>query len=306
MPETIATTPYAPWGDAASFLTEAFGCPVEKLPTLPIVAVQLIQATQDEQASAETLVRIIGRDPTLTARLLRIANSPFFATGYEVTTLSRAVVLVGFEEIRRLALGLVIFDSVERGSKKPAGRHRERLWTHSLIVGLLTETLAADEFGLGPGFYTFGLIHDIGKVAIDAYRPEDFTKILESMKTGRLPWPEAEQQILGFDHGLVGQALLDHWGLPAKMTAAVGGHHRPWAVDPEYQDVAGIVFLANLFAKILGYHAFAPETRMALKKILTMQAVNFLTVRGWVFEGRLLEHLRTKLKTMLGQFDPAA
>ncbi|MBW1712408.1 MAG: HDOD domain-containing protein, partial [Deltaproteobacteria bacterium] len=155
-------------GQLDDCLSQVLGCPVESLPTLPVVALELLKLATDEGSSAADLVKVIGRDPVLTARLLKIANSPIFGLSGNVASLSRAVVLLGLEEIRNLALGLLVFDTADGAGGKRKSYHRGQIWTHCLMVGLLAEILAQEEFGLGPGFYVYGLIHDIGKVVLDA------------------------------------------------------------------------------------------------------------------------------------------
>jgi HD-like signal output (HDOD) protein len=293
------------WANPRDFLIQSLGCPVENLPTLPLLAMELLRLAADENCTVEEVVRVIGRDPVLAARLLRIANSPLFSRNGEITSLSRAILKVGLNEIRNLALGLIVFDAAAPARGARHTYHHDRLWSHSIIVGLLAEVLAQEEFNLGPGHYVFGLIHDLGKVALEAYLTTEFRLVLGEMESQGRPWAEAERKNLGFDHALLGQALLEYWGLPPVMTAVVGYHHQPWMAT-RFQDQAGVVFLANLFAKMLGYYSFAPEAKVSLRHILTMRAISFLTQRGWVFEGRLLERLRQKLQSMLGQFDHLA
>ncbi|MBW1712361.1 MAG: HDOD domain-containing protein [Deltaproteobacteria bacterium] len=271
--------------DPQEFLVQVLGCAVEALPTLPVVAFQILELAKDESSSAQDLARVIGRDPALTAQLLKIANSPAFGLIGEVSTISRAVVLLGFEEVRSLALGLMIFDTAF-GSKRRS-RHRAQLWTHSLIVGLLTEILAKEDFRLGSGFYVYGLIHDIGKVALDAYLPQIFGAILDEMESGRLTWPQAEKKVMGVDHALLGRALLSYWQLPEAMTAAVGRHHQPWLAQ-EHRDVAGVVFLADIFARMLGYFPFAPKVQEEVTNLFSLRAVSLVTERQWNLESGLL------------------
>ncbi len=293
------------WRRPVDFLTRFLECPVADLPTLPETAIELLKLVEDKNTDIGALIRVIGRDPSLAAQVLKLANSPLFGIEHEVASLSRAVILVGMNEIRDLALSLTIFDSAAGGIGGGRVENRRRLWKHSLIVGLLAETLAAEEFSMGPGYYAYGLIHDLGKVLVDAYLPNEFNRILVEMaETGR-PWPEVELKILGFDHAAIGQALLDHWNLPEYMSQAVGWHHEPWKAG-EYQHQAGVLFLANLFAKMLGYHSFRDEAEIELRRVLTMQAVSFLTHQGWVFEGRLVKRLEGRLEAMLAAFDPVA
>lgn len=293
------------WQRPVDFLTRTLGAPVNDLPTLPEVAAELLRLVNDNDYDIKNLVRIIAKDPPLTARLLKLANSPLFRVEHKIVSLSRAVVLLGMNEIRNLALSLTIFESAAGGENGLRNENRRRLWKHSLIVGLLAETLAAEEFSLGPGYYVYGLIHDIGKVIIDAHLPNEFSGILTEMTQTGQPWPVIEKKRLGFDHAVIGQALLDYWGLPESMSQAVGWHHQPWRAG-KYQETAGILFMANLFAKMLGYHSFINEGEIELRRILTMQAVRFLTHLGWTFDGRLIKRLESRVNFMLDNFDPLA
>lgn len=290
------------WPRPEDFLTRFLGRPVADLPTLPETALELLTLVNEREPDMDRLIRVIGQDPPLAARILKLANSPLFGIEHRITSLSRAVLLLGPREIRDLALSLSVFESAGSGGDRRRSENRPRLWKHSLTVGLLAETLARDEFSLGPGFYVYGLIHDLGKVLVEAYLPDRFDLILEELaRTGR-PWPEVEEGIMGFDHAVIGQALLDHWGLPESISQAVGWHHEPWLAG-NYQDQAGVLFMANLFAKMLGCHSFPSEAEIELRRVLTMQAVAFLTHQGWVFEGRLVQRLETRLATMMESFE---
>ena len=290
------------WPRPEDFLTRILGCTVTDLPTLPETAVELLALVEDQEAEIGSLIKVIGKDPPLAAQILKLANSPLFGIGHQVTSLSRAVLLLGMNEIRDLALSLTIFNSAGQGPGGQRSENRRRLWRHSLTVGLLAETLAVEEFSMGPGYYTYGLIHDLGKVVTDAFLPGRFSRLLDELARTGQPWPEVEQKIMGFDHAVIGQALLDHWNLPERMSQAVGWHHEPWLAGP-YQDQAGVLFMANLFAKMLGCHSFPSEAEIELRRVLTMQAVTFLTHQGWVFEGRLVKRLEGRLESMMNSFE---
>jgi len=278
----------------ADFLSLSLDRPLADLPALGRTSAELLELAGQGPIREEALVRVLSRDPALTGRLLSLLNAPAHPAPGRLTGLGQAISLLGAEEVRDLALALGLLESAAGGEGAGPPPHWDRLWAHSLTVGLLAENLALEELGLGRGFWALGLVHDLGKILLAAHRPLAFGRVLEGLaETGR-PWPETEQRVLGFDHAQLGQALLDHWRLPQRWSSAVGWHHQPWAPE-ERAEEAGVLFLAELLVKMIGHWTFDPETRVQLRRILTLRAVAFLTQQGWLFEGALLDRLRTSL-----------
>ena len=288
---------------AGRLLSKVLGCNVEQLPTLPVVAAQIIQLASDENSSAEDLAGVIGRDPSLSAQLLKLANSPVFGFVGKVESLARAVALLGYDEIRDLALGVLIIQSA--GGSGRRSKYRTELWNHSVIVGFLSEVLAKEELNLGSGYYVYGLIHDLGKVLLDAFLPERFEEILELVDKERISFSEAETRTVGIDHARLGQALLIHWTLPDSVSTVIGCHHAPWEAKG-YQDAAGAVFLADKLARELGYFPFAPRIEEDTSHFYQLRETMFPDEREWKLDKKLLERLRERLTTMAGEFDPLA
>ncbi len=281
-------------------LSRILGCHPEDLPTLPTTAMELMEMTNQSDASAEDLVKIIRQDPSLAARLMRLANSPAFATGVEVTDLTRAVVVLGFSEIARLAMALTILTAA--GGDRPLRRRMQRakLWWHSQVVGIICDALARDVLDWGGGYYVFGLIHDIGKVALDSHRPEKFTEVLNTIERESVGWVEAENKVLMVDHAFVGLSLLAYWELPQQMVQAVGHHHDPWEAE-EHQDIAGMLFLADHLAKTLGYFSFDAEKKIDLAAILDERTSEFLKSRGWALEALRSPEVRDNIEQRIAQ-----
>jgi HD-like signal output (HDOD) protein len=285
---------------AGHLLAKVLGCEVETLPTLPVIAAQIIQLASDETSSADDLAKVISRDPSLSSQLLKLANSPVFGFVGRVESLARAVALLGYDEIRDLALGVLIFQSA--GGSDRRSRHRTELWSHSVIVGLLSEILAKEELRLGSGYYVYGLIHDLGKVILDAFLPERFEEILDLVDRERISFSEAEKRTVGLDHARLGQALLIHWKLPASVSTVIGCHHTPWEAKG-FQDAAGAVFLADKLARELGYFPFAPRIEEDTSHFYQLRATMFPAEREWNLDERLLDRLRERLQVMAGEFD---
>jgi HD-like signal output (HDOD) protein len=264
---------------AALALSRLLGCQPDSLPTLPSAAQEVARLTAGSESQVNELVRVLKKDPPLTAKVLQLANSPLFRTLQPVSSLDRAIMVLGFETLRNLTLGLSILSSMgSAGMKRRILRNR--LWKHSLIVGVFTEVLARDFINLGRGYYTLGLLHDLGKVAMDAFRSADVDKVLAVIDRQRLPWPLAEAEVLPFDHGFVGQQLLLFWELPEDMAKAVAFHHEPWRAG-EHQELAGVVFLADILAKRLGNYCYDREAQAEVDLSQTPEALEFMKARDW-------------------------
>jgi putative nucleotidyltransferase with HDIG domain len=268
---------------SALALSRLLGCRPDALPTLPAAAQEVARLAADPETDVGRVVELIRRDPPLAAKVLRLSNSPMFRTRAQITTLERAVLVLGLEEIRNLTLGLAVLSSFGAGTLKRR-LLRQRLWEHSLVVATLAERLAKEALGLGPGFYSFGLLHDLGKVALEAYRAQDVTKVLKSIERDRLAWVEAENQELHFDHAFLGGQLLAFWEFPAELVGAVAGHHEPWAAGDHHQ-AAGLVFLADAVSRRLGYQCHQAEQRAQADPAASERAAEFLAARGWELEG---------------------
>lgn len=265
---------------AALALSRVLGCQPKSLPTLPGAAQEMMRLTAGAEAQVGELVRVLKRDPPLAARVLQLANSPLFRTAQPIASLERAVMILGFETLRNLSLGLAILSSMGGSGALKRRILRASLWKHSIIVAGFSEVLARDLLGLGRGYYLLGLLHDLGKVALDAFRSKDIDRVLAVIERQRLSWPLAEAEVLPFDHGFVGQQLLIFWEFPPEMAQAVACHHEPWRAG-EQENLAGLVFLADALAKRMGFHCYDAEAQAETDAAQTPEAMAFLKKRGW-------------------------
>lgn len=209
----------------------------DTLPSAPHVVSRLVSLT-DADADTRDLLAAIDRDPALTARILRTANSPFFAQTRNVTSVTRAVVVLGLPMIRNLTLGLTVWDATTSHISPQQAR---TLWEHSLAVAHAAQHFAArTRICSAPDAFTAGLLHDVGKLVLakqfpDAYRP----LLVQSAMTPLLP--EAERAAVGHDHTEIGALLFERWRLPKVLVDAVARHHEPTLAP----GLAGLVAAAN-------------------------------------------------------------
>jgi len=207
---------------------------VESLPTLPAVAMRLLECTTDEKSSARDVIDLVESDPSLSAKILSVANRA--DTGTAVDAVDRAVVLLGFDAVRNLVLSIQVFETfAHRVEKTSSGFDRVGFWKHSLAVGcaarLLAEMKQAVEAPSDASIpkpeeaFICGLLHDLGKVVLDACFPQSYARVIDKVEAWRGCIADEERAIFGVDHTLAGRRLALYWKLPAMIAECIWLHH---------------------------------------------------------------------------------
>ena len=223
---------------------------INSIPTLPTVAMKVIQTTSDPASSAKDLMGIINPDIALTTKILRIANSPFYGFSNEIASLQHAITILGFKEIRNLVISTVIFDSF-KNIKKDTKYNVGDFWKHSFISGLAAKIISTDLKKTGNEYFVAGLIHDIGKLVIYIALPDIFAKLIEMtnpLKSKFMSY-QIEKNIIGMTHDEIGMMLLKKWMFPKDLMISVGYHHRLREISTE-SDMPFVVHTADIFAHI--------------------------------------------------------
>jgi len=198
---------------------------LDDLPTLPNLAKALLQMASQETVQVEEITSLIEADPATSARLLRIVNSPYLGMQGRVTSVSRAVVMLGFNGVRNALLSVQIFSIFGEASRAENSELFE-LWKHSLAVASAAELVAENTGGLLPeDAFTAGLLHDIGKIALYTIAPGDYKKVFDLVSTGDVPVSDAEERIFEMTHAAAGRFLAEKWGLPPAVSQAIYQHH---------------------------------------------------------------------------------
>jgi len=219
---------------------------IDDLPTLPEILWELQGAIQNTQNGSLEIAIIIEKDPSLAVNVLRLANSAFFGAGEKFLSIKDAVTRVGLKEIERLARTVLVIDTFSNVAET---MDHVLFWRHSLQVAAIAEFLAdrnADHCTLIPEeAYTAGLLHDIGKLLLDQYFPEEFKKVRVYNDLIASTDAEAEQFVLGIDHGRVGAGLMEFWNLEENIVEAVRWHHAPDSAKAGQQADAELVRFAD-------------------------------------------------------------
>ncbi len=216
---------------------------IEDLPTIPHTLQRVLDGLNSVSTSAQDLDRIIREDPVVTAKILKVANSPFYGLKGEVSSLARAIVILGFEEVRNLVVSLSLTGTFS-GDLGFEEFKTSDLWIHSVGVATTSKMLAEllpelDQDEL----FTAGMLHDLGIFLMCLYFTEEFREILNIQKEKEIPLWEAEMQY-GLTHGEVGGYLVARWGLSDLLINVVRYHHHPQGAGP-YARAAAAVFLAD-------------------------------------------------------------
>jgi putative nucleotidyltransferase with HDIG domain len=200
-----------------------------ELPSIPVVLARVLEVMDDGNSSARQLEEVILHDPSLSARILKLANSAFYSFECEVKTISRAIPLLGFNLVRSLAIGVVIFESFVRGNRGEAALIN-RLWVHSVGVGIMAREIWTPMSDRKEGEFALlcGLLHDMGSVILFKKDAAQYAKIFSAKKEG----PESDLRLLetnsyGHDHTQLGAMLARQWGLPQELINVVEKHHDP-------------------------------------------------------------------------------
>lgn len=201
----------------------------QNLPTLPEVVLLLHAAIDDEMVDVSAVAEIIERDPALTARLLRVANSAYYFRGGDaIGSVPNAVGRLGLGQVRALCLALGVVRAFGMGGG--ALDHRA-FWAHSAAVGMTANKLWSLSGGTGPftpdDIYAAGLMHDIGILVLDQHFPAELRAARSIAEQEGIQLWRAEETVIGMDHGEVGALLLGRWKLPAPTCTAVSYHHHP-------------------------------------------------------------------------------
>jgi HD-like signal output (HDOD) protein len=236
------------------------------LPPIPGVFAELIQLLHDEEVDMRTLGRVIGRDPSMSINVLRIANSAFYGLPNKVKSIDHAVTMLGLKEI----MGVCMACETARVFKpRPGEKHIDlhAFWLHSVATGVLSRVFSS-QFSVEPQSqaYLAGLLHDIGQMILDRFLHDLYEKVVLLTYEENIPLIQAETQVLGETHGTVGGWLMEKWHLPPLFSEIASHHHGVGQASPENRLIVAIVSLADQVARLKGFGFGGDETGVILEE----------------------------------------
>ncbi|HVS19623.1 MAG TPA: HDOD domain-containing protein [Planctomycetota bacterium] len=258
------------------------------LPSPPDVVVRINAMIADRSCGPQEIGRVVGGDPALAVRVVSTANSSFYGLQEPVLSAEQAATVIGVRSLRNIAMQASIAQRYEHLEGRDELDVRD-LWEHSERCAQLSQLLGAAsrlDLDLAPDeFYTCGLLHDIGKVALLESLREEYLDVLREARSERVPLHHSEQQLLGFTHVDVGALVAARWKLPPAVALSIAYHHGPTPRILEYPAVA-VVAVADQLA----YRADLVDFEIAGRKLADL-AEHVLAVTPAAFQ-RVVEAAR--------------
>ncbi len=225
---------------------------VEEIPTLPVIITRILQVLGDGKSSAMDLEKVISLDQSISAKVLKIANSAYYGFPGSINTLHRAIVILGFQTVKGLSLGSFIFDTFFS-----AGKHvsfdRTAYWLHSIASSRCAMALGAElkELDIEEAFLG-GLLHDIGKVVMDHVMHDEYSRVLRKAIQQKGAIDQLEREAWGFDHGDVGAWVGERWKFPQSLLDGIRFHHKVTESQDSKRMLVAAIHLADFCANEAG------------------------------------------------------
>jgi putative nucleotidyltransferase with HDIG domain len=225
-------------------LQKALGT-VTELASLPEITTRIVQVVEDPRATARDIQDLVRSDPALATKVLKIVNSAFYGLPSKIASLERAILMLGLNSIKNLALAASLARLLRDGEICSCFTTRD-LWRHSIAVAVAARSLAQAGKTLQPDeAFVAGLVHDMGLIVSQQLFPEKMWTAAEECMAAPQSFCALEQQHVGADHQAFGGALAVKWKFPPGLRNTIAYHHEPAALQPEFQPASALVYLAD-------------------------------------------------------------
>lgn len=225
---------------------------IAKMPSLPTSVTKIMEICNNPTTSPADLNKVISLDPVLMGKVMKLINSAYYGLSKEVTSLVRAIIMLGINTVKNLALSTAVLGSIGKKANFQA-LNMDGFWRHSLCVGV-TSKMVAKKRGIDQKqleeYFIAGLLHDVGKVPLNNVLAEEYVAAMSLSDRNHHALYKSEKEALGFDHTEIGTLIVDTWKLGNDIRAAITEHHNPADYTGEHKDLLYTVSLANYFANI--------------------------------------------------------
>jgi HD-like signal output (HDOD) protein len=254
---------------------------IGKLASLPQTTYALLTLLMSEDSQPKDIERVLETDPALTAKVISLSNSAFYNLETPVSTLDRAILVIGFRELEFMAIGLGLSETFDL-SQVPENFDGESLWLHSLAVSYIAKEISVISKAADPSEAMItGLLHDLGLIILVSKFPGPFQQVLELMSAG-MSFLEAEAT-LNLRHDVVGYLLAHNWNLPQVFQAGILYHHRPKEALA-FKGMATVVALADILANKIGFPNLPDEIGVDLQYMLSTLGISAAQLQDLVRE----------------------
>jgi diguanylate cyclase (GGDEF)-like protein len=239
-----------------------------ELPSPPAIAVQILKNVQDENASLQDLAKIISADPALTSKVLRVANSGFYAPRSGVTSVERALTVLGTNLIKNIALSFVITNDLR--NNRDESFDFDYFWRRAVTSAVAAELLTTTLRQKNEDIFVTALFHDIGVLIMYLSQGDGYNLLLKERKATGTQLFSLERQAYGFDHQQLGATLVESWGLPEQIYLPIGYHHSNTDAPEEYRSTTEILRIADQLSSIYCEASAAEKVRLLQNEMVEM------------------------------------
>ncbi|MCK4872244.1 MAG: HDOD domain-containing protein [Phycisphaerales bacterium] len=229
---------------------------ISHIATLPEITIKIIELVEDPTSTAQDLHHIISNDPALCSRILKVVNSSFYGLPGQIGNINRAIVLLGLNAVKNIAIAASLAKLFRGGELTPTFCARD-LWRHSIVTATAAK-LIADQAGMGLADEAFlgGLMHDIGIMVEMQVSRQKLIEVIERVGIGTDGVPRAdmlqiEEEVFGATHQDFGLGLCERWKFPRTFRCVAGYHHRPLELDAANRAIVCVVHIADLISTTL-------------------------------------------------------
>jgi putative nucleotidyltransferase with HDIG domain len=219
---------------------------ITELPTLPQVVTVILSLIDSPDSSAEDINKVMEKDPALVGKILKLVNSAYYGLPNKVNSVRQAIVILGFSTVKSLAISASVFDMFDAG--REATFSREAFWKHSIGCGCISRLVGHREPGADEETaFVAGLLHDIGKLVLDQYAPQEFDSIINTARSRSSSFFDAEKEVLQeTNHAEIGAWVAEQWKLSPELAEAIRNHHSVAALqDASIKRMASICCFSN-------------------------------------------------------------
>ena len=225
---------------------------IDSMPSLSITVSKILEVARDPQVTAKDLNKVISLDPVLVGRVLKLVNSAYYGLRNKVTSLVTAIIMLGINTIKNLALSTAVLGNVQKDSSFKA-LDVNGFWRHSIGVGVTSKLIGA-KIGITLNrqeeFFIGGLLHDIGKIPINVLFEEDYLKAIHQADFEKTQLIDMESKIIGITHAEVGKMIAEKWRLTGETYECILHHHDPNMASEENFKLVASVSIANAFCNV--------------------------------------------------------
>jgi HD-like signal output (HDOD) protein len=260
------------------------------LPPFPVVANRVLALVNNEDAGARQISEVINLDPTFTAEILRVANSPLFGVAREVGTVQHAVTLVGLNKVKAMATLIALSTVVKSSLRIEVLR---KFWVHSLVTAVLTDESARLAGAKAEGAYTAGLLHNLGTLGLMSAYPEEYARMIEVSTEYGFDLIGTERDLFEIDHCAAGACLAEEWNFPDAIVVALAMHHEEPKKSP---NLFSLVQICWRLADVAGYAPLLADKAWTYEELIALIP---MTSKSWLTEGidRVKQEIGSRLST---------